>query len=231
MKKQILTGALALSILVSGGSTFAKTPELLIEREEVEIEIEVKNKFTLEGIEGYKKGNIEMVPLREVAEERLGLKVAWKAEDRSVEIGEGPQWTSIKIGENSYFFARIAPFKLSQAPELKDGLTYVPVEFFTEVLRYELEVEEEHILDGFIKEIRNEDQMTGILVEANDSNEFVDEIFLHVSDDTVIVNEDDELVSFEDLKVGTKIKTVLPEIMTMSLPPQGAAIKIIVEGN
>lgn len=241
MKKQFLIGLVASSIIFSGVSTFAKTetPDLLINPIKAEVELinedGLGQESILEGVETYKKGNTEMVPLRQVAEEKLGLKVLWKNEDRSVEVGEGPQWTSVKIGENSYFYGRTAPFKLSQAPEIKDGLTYVPVEFFTEVLRYNISSDdedsqdEERILDGFIKEVNREDGGKSLLVAGNEWTKGVDEILLHVSDGTVIVDKDGKSVSFDDLRAGTKIKAVLPEIMTMSLPPQGAAIKIIVE--
>ena len=250
MRKQILVGALVASIILSGASAFATvgTQKLLIspnnaekelineEAEEVKEDQEDKDiEFNLEGVETYKKGETVMVPLREVAENQLGLKVTWKNEDRSVEIGEGPQWTSIKIGVNSYFFARMAPFELSYAPEIKNNLTYVPVEFFTEVLRYnvstdeEITEEKENILDGFIKEIDNVDERKSILLVENEDNKFIEGIVLHISEETIIVDKEDNIILFEDLEVGTKIKTVLPEIMTMSLPPQGTAVKIIVE--
>lgn len=244
MKKQFLVGTLVASIIFSGASAFAsgRPQNLLISLNNEEVELinvedqeEKVIEINLEGVETYKKGDTVMVPLREVAENQLGLKVTWKNEDRSVEIGQGPQWTSVKIGENSYFFARIAPFKLSQAPEIKEGLTYVPVEFFTEVLRYDTSIDEEtnpieeNILDGFIKDIDNLDGRKTIFVAGNENTKTIDEIVLHVSEDTVIVDKEGNVVLFEDLKVGTKIKTVLPEIMTMSLPPQGAAVKIIVE--
>lgn len=237
MKKQLITGTLALSILISGVATFAenKVDETLKE-DTIAVEVEYNKVLDLSNIKTYDKDGTKMVPIRQVAEGILGLEVKWINETQSVEIGSGPQWTSIKIGENSYFFARVAPFKLSQAPEIKDGLTYVPVEFFSEVLKYEIESEvrvpevEEQVLSGFIKDIEL-DGSKRILVAGDESTTLFDEVLLYLTDETIIVGTDEKEFKLEDLKVGTKIKTVLPQIMTASLPPQGAAIKIIVENT
>lgn len=250
MKKQFLIGALASSIIFSGVSTFAQVETLdlsnntkielingdKLEETKGENHIEMNKTIISQTTKDYKKGDTVMVPLREIAEGKLGLKITWNNEDRSIEIGEGPQWTSIKIGENSYFYAKIAPFELSQAPEIKDGLTYVPVGFFSEVLKYNITIDkeipkEENILDGFIKDIHKEDGKGTILVGGNENNKVIDEILLHLTKDTVIVDKENKTVKFDELKSGTKIKTILPEIMTMSLPPQGTAIKIIVEDD
>ena len=73
-----------------------------------------------------------MMPLREIVEE-LGYEVKWNQEDFSIELVKGPQWTSLKIGENRYSFAKMAAFELEAAPVLKDAKTYVPVSFVKEV--------------------------------------------------------------------------------------------------
>lgn len=236
LKKQILSGALALSIIISGAVVLADG-----NREEVQEAVVISEKVAdenivdLSSVETYDKDGTKMVPLRQVAEDMLGLDVKWINETRSVEIGSGPQWTSIKIGENSYFFARIAPFKLSQAPEIKDDLTYVPVEFFSKVLRYEIKSEidtpEEIILSGFIKAIENLDGNNRILVAGDEKTTGIDEILLYITDETIVVDKDGNEFKVENLKVGTKVKSVLPEIMTLSLPAQGTAVKIIVENT
>lgn len=228
MKKQILAGALALSIIVSGTAILADEKEENINYVETISEKMGDNEILdLSNVETYYKDGTEMVPLREVAEGILGLEVKWIGETWSVEIGSGPQWTSIKIGENSYFFGRIAPFKLSQAPEINNSLTYVPIEFFTDVLRYE--IVEAGVLSGFIKTVEKTDGKTSILVGGDEKTSGVDEILLRIVEETIVVDTDNNKFDVENLKVGTKIKTILPEIMTLSLPPQGTAVKIIVE--
>ena len=135
MKKRIATGALALSIIASGSAIFAdKVVEVIPISDEISVEVNNKERVDLSNIDTYEKDGTVMIPLREVVEGLMGLDVKWIQETQSVEVGSGPQWTSITIGKNAYFFARVAPFELSQAPEIKDGLTYVPIEFLTRVL-------------------------------------------------------------------------------------------------
>lgn len=238
MKKRILTGALALSIVASGTTVFANEKmEIVPISEAISETVENNRILDLSKIETYEKDGTKMVPLRQVAEGILGIEVKWINETRSVEIGSGPQWTSITIDKNSYFFARVAPFELSQAPELKDGLAYVPVEFFTKILKCEIKSEanvpeyEEQILSGFIKAISDIEGRKRILVGGDEKTTGLDEILLSIADETIIVDKDENEFKVEDLKVGTKIKAVLPQIMTMSLPPQGVAVKVIVENT
>ena len=79
----------------------------------------------------YAKDNMLMVPLREIAE-TLNFTVEWNGEMRSVILNGGIY--SLKIDENSYVKGKMMPVELGSAPEIKDDLTYVPVEYFTEVL-------------------------------------------------------------------------------------------------
>ncbi len=79
----------------------------------------------------YAKGNVLMVPLREIAE-TLNFTVEWNGEMRAVILNGGLY--GLKIDENSYVKGKMMPVELGSAPEIKDDLTYVPVEYFTEVL-------------------------------------------------------------------------------------------------
>lgn len=238
MKKRIATGALALSIIASGSAIFAdKVVEVIPISDEISVEVNNKERVDLSNIDTYEKDGTVMIPLRKVVEGLMGLDVKWIQETQSVEVGSGPQWTSITIGKNAYFFARVAPFELSQAPEIKDGLTYVPIEFLTRVLRYEIKSDsegpahEEQILKGFIKDLDLTKDRKRVLVAGNESTAGVDEIYLTITEDTIVVDKDEKEFDVEDLKVGTKIQAVLPEIMALSMPPQGAAVKIIVENT
>lgn len=72
-----------------------------------------------------------MVPLRAVAE-ALGYNLIWDDASKSVYLNNV---ASLKIGDNDYIFARMAPFTLADAPELVNDRTFVPLEFFSQVLR------------------------------------------------------------------------------------------------
>lgn len=79
----------------------------------------------------YSKDDTLMVPLREIAE-TLGFTVEWDGNLRAVILNGGMY--SLQIDENSYVKGKMMPVELGSAPEIKDDLTYVPVEYFTEVL-------------------------------------------------------------------------------------------------
>lgn len=80
----------------------------------------------------YKENNTLMVPLREIAE-TLGFTVEWDGATKSIMLNSGMY--SLKIGENAYGVGKMIPEALNAAPVIKDDdLTYVPVEYFTEIL-------------------------------------------------------------------------------------------------
>lgn len=75
-------------------------------------------------------GNL-MLPLRKITE-ALGFTVEWDGNLRAVMLNSGMY--SLKIGENSYIKGKMMPQELSAAPEITNDLTYVPVDYFTEIL-------------------------------------------------------------------------------------------------
>lgn len=94
-------------------------------------------KLTIDGQESNTQLAV-MVPARELAEE-LGYTVTWNGEDQSVTLDSGTMHANFKIGVNSYIAATsiegavgmTAPFSLSSAPVVSDGVTFVPLELFT----------------------------------------------------------------------------------------------------
>lgn len=84
---------------------------------------------------------LKMIPLRMVAES-LDFEVTWNAEDKSVEILRGPNWSTLTIGENVYNFAKML-IKLEAAPIIVEAQTYVPVSFAEQVLQAEVIHEED----------------------------------------------------------------------------------------
>lgn len=75
-------------------------------------------------------GNL-MLPLRKITE-TLGFTVEWDGNLRAVMLNGGMY--SLKIGENSYVKGRMMPQELSVAPEITNDLTFVPVDYFTDIL-------------------------------------------------------------------------------------------------
>lgn len=77
-----------------------------------------------------KQGTV-MVPLRAIGE-ALGFEVAWNNKLKSVMLGKG---ISLRIGEDNYIYMKTAPIQLGTAPEIRDGKTYVPLNFFKKVVQ------------------------------------------------------------------------------------------------
>lgn len=247
MKSKIFVGTLVLTVALSGITVFAETTEdldnvnkVLISENTVEEfdSIKVNGKeINFKGANPYYKDHTLMLPLRAIAEEALDFKVIWNNEDRSIELQKNNRWTKIKIDENSYFFARMAPFKLSQGPELKNSSTFVPIEFFEEILKEEVLLEDnslvvkdkEQILNGFIKEIDTDNKR--VLVEGDIDLEIINNVWLREVEDSKIINTEGKDISFNDLKVGSKVKVILPEILNLSYPAQGSIVKIEVLEN
>lgn len=72
-----------------------------------------------------------MVPLRAIAE-ALGYEVLWDGDTQSVMVGAE---ISLVIGEDNYKDAGADVINLGTAPELKNSLTYVPLNFFKKVIK------------------------------------------------------------------------------------------------
>lgn len=87
---------------------------------------------------------VVMIPLRPIAE-ALGYTVTWNDEDQSVELSKEAQWARLKLGEDNYSFAKML-VKLGTAPEIKDGSTYVPLDFAVKILKAHVTVSDNGII-------------------------------------------------------------------------------------
>lgn len=75
-----------------------------------------------------------MVPLRAISD-GLSFRVLWQGKAEEIMVGkEADQNVSLKIGSKSYTAFSSKLIQLETAPELKDGVTYVPLDFFKKVL-------------------------------------------------------------------------------------------------
>ena len=105
---------------------------------------------TATGLDGVKKikigdsefdtkeiNGVNMAAVRPVAV-ALELDVAWNNDTKTVSVGTVQMGVNFKVGENKYSKAKMAAAELSAAPYLEQtaegGVTYVPVEFFTEII-------------------------------------------------------------------------------------------------
>lgn len=79
----------------------------------------------------YVKDGILMLPLRKIVEAK-GFTVEWDENLKAVTLNSGIY--SLKIGENSYNKGRMMPLELNAAPEIKNDRTFVPVDYFLDIL-------------------------------------------------------------------------------------------------
>ena len=86
-------------------------------------------------------GNV-MVPLRAVME-GMGYQVNWLAETNTAEMIRGAHWVTLIPGEDVYTFGKMAPGKLGIPSELKENRTYVPIAFFTDILPFTAQMQED----------------------------------------------------------------------------------------
>jgi len=81
--------------------------------------------------------NLKMVSLRAVSGE-LGYTIGWDPASRAVTVRRGDVTVSLRNGQNVYTIARPgAPNQtrsLEAAPRIRNGVTYVPISFFDQIL-------------------------------------------------------------------------------------------------
>ena len=86
------------------------------------------------------KDSVILLPVRAVCE-KVGLDVEWDDTLKAVTVGTVPMGATFNVGLNSYTKAKMMPQTLSSAPIAENGRTYVPVDFFTEILGADVTVE------------------------------------------------------------------------------------------
>jgi len=172
-----------------------------------------------------------MVPLRTVAE-ALDYQLTWNPKSKNIELVKGTQKHSIQTGVDRYPVAK-GTIKLGVAPRVENGITFVPLSFFREVLQAQTTVAKtgmititanELIKTGTITRIAKNEHGTSVHLNGMTSG-----FIFHVSDDTEIVSADNQKLTLNDLQLGMTIETVHEPIMALSMPPQGGAVKIVVK--
>ncbi|MGG1551907.1 stalk domain-containing protein [Paenibacillus ferrarius] len=83
---------------------------------------------------GSNESGVQLIPLRKVAE-GLGYTVKWNQDTYAAELSKGAEWTSVRVGKDSYSYARMAPVELGAAPVIKNDTLYVPLKFASDILK------------------------------------------------------------------------------------------------
>lgn len=85
------------------------------------------------------RDGIYFLPVRAICE-AAGLEVAWDGTLKAITVGTTAMGVTFNIGENAYGKAKMMRQPLSAAPILENDRTYVPVDFFTEILEATAEI-------------------------------------------------------------------------------------------
>lgn len=141
----------------------------------------------------------------------------------------GPHFTSVFIGENSYFVNKMAPVELSSAPLIKEGRSLVPVEFIPEILGYgtvfedgELRILDEPFptLSGYIHSIENDNDVIRLALAKSDDRD------ADLWDTTILIVSKDTMLQQAGIEEGQLINAIHMPVMTMSMPPQTGEVII-----
>lgn len=86
------------------------------------------------------EAGVQLVPLRVIAD-TLGYTLTWDAEKRQAELSKGAQWTVVQEGKDAYIVNKMAPVSLGTEPVIHDDKLYVPLTFFSNILKQEVKDE------------------------------------------------------------------------------------------
>lgn len=202
------------------------------------------HQLTINGLQVSQKGapvyvnkdGVTMIPLRTMAE-KMGYKVVWNQKTKSIEVMKGAHWSAVTLGVDQYNFGKMF-LSLGSAPEYTKGITYVPLAFAEQVLKAQVSIDSDggikiddlmHTVGkkGVISKITHDtqsDQVKGSILV----NGYANGMILYITDETILVNQENQPLSINDLRLGTSVEFVHESIMTMSQPPMTSAKKIVV---
>lgn len=176
----------------------------------------------------------KFIPVRSVCE-ALGMTVEWDNESRKVIISDIPVYITFRVDDDGYTFAKTAPMKLGSKPILENGVTYVPINFLDEILETSYKVDEKGILEvnypaenGVTAEVISKTTENGALSIEIFDKKMDSNVIVYITDETEIVDESGAALKADSIDKGTNVTVSYSDAMTLSLPPQTKAVKIIV---
>ncbi|CAI6084060.1 Protease inhibitor [Paenibacillus sp. JJ-100] len=242
MKK--VSTLVALSMALSGGSAYAATMENTISSAQENsalttsiaaeaIQVSVNGASVAHGYWNQDQ-KTAMIPLRALTE-ALGIELKWNKEDKSAELTRGTLWTQVFTGKDRYSVNKML-LTLGIAPEIKDGILYVPAVFAEKVLHAQVNTagnqvtitSEEDVKTvverGVITLISNQDTYPSIQIGGAGP----DGIVLNLNEDTQFISADGKEISLADLSIGMVVEAEHSLAATLSLPPQTPTYKVTV---
>ena len=179
--------------------------------------------FSIDSVKILDGVNHAMIPLREVCE-TLGYTVGWDGASETITLQKGAVYVTLNPNADSYTFSKMTPISLGVVPVVVDGVTYVPVEFVSEILGGRYSVNEDGTYKITMQRLVNVTAKEEGALTVNDP--IFGETIVRITDETVI--EADTEGGKAEIEVGSVLDVEYAEFMTASIPPQTNAVRIIV---
>nr|WP_317359692.1 stalk domain-containing protein [uncultured Tyzzerella sp.] len=179
-----------------------------------------------------KENNKVLIPVRNIFE-KLGFEIAYNANTKVISMTKGAQYITFATNADAYTFARMAPQPLGQAPVVKEGVSYVPVELF-DLIGMDIKLTDNNVLyvgENLQETEEKSTENTKDNVAAKKNQIIIKEIdeknnTITVEDDKrgiVVLNIKDLKIDYttedKQLMVGQALNVEYGEIMTASEPP------------
>lgn len=170
-----------------------------------------------------------LLPLKALAE-AFGYEVKWFSTDKHIELIKGARFITIKTTENAYTFAKMAPVALSLQATIKNGSTYVPMEFVEKFLEGGVfeSTEGLEITSGIDDKVSTSNLVIQSIEDGRIiAKHFDSEAHIMLSAETTYSDYATQAaIKLTDLKVGDTLKVTHSSIMIMIYPPQYGAFHI-----
>ncbi|WZL71835.1 copper amine oxidase N-terminal domain-containing protein [Clostridiaceae bacterium 35-E11] len=174
-----------------------------------------------------------MIPLTSVLE-NLGYHINWEESQRTILVKEqGKKIMSIQVDHKNMVTegGRTIPVNI----EIKDGRSFVPMNFFRDFLEAEVSMDETGVIKistekniqlpeivGMVEEVKNLEGKIGFLVKGElGTNGDLDQVMVFVDEETKLIG-----VKKEEIQEGMKLKVSYGPTTTRSIPAQSVAKKI-----
>ncbi|MCM3174629.1 copper amine oxidase N-terminal domain-containing protein [Paenibacillus sp. MER 99-2] len=238
-----ISALMALSLALGGGSALAATPNTTQPAPLITAADQANQSSTIKVLvngvsiaDGYKAtaDKEPMLALRSLTE-ALGYELDWNKADKSAELTQGNSWTRVVTGQDQYSVNKML-LTLGAAPEIINGILYVPASFAEKVLHAQVTtsgntvtiVSEEAVKNvterGVITRIHKDGSYPSVQIGGAGQ----DGIVLNLNDDTVFKSAEGKEISLGDLTLGMNVEAVHSTITTRSLPPQTPTYQITV---
>ena len=227
MKKNIkkIIPMVAIAALMTT-SVFANSPKkenTALEQSNVKENSIYINGQLLENANLIKENGKTLMPVRAIFE-KLGYEIDYDANNKIISMSKMPHYITFSTTKDAYTFSRMAPQPLGQAPIVKEGVTYVPVELF-DLMGMEVKLTSNNVLYigyGVEQEESTSAKKEQIIIKEIDEKNNT----ITVEDDKrgiVVLNIKDVKIDYttedKDLMVGQALNVEYGDIMTASEPP------------